>query len=193
MDSCHHLRIYRSRRGDTLQCTILEAALASISTIGLFEPVEITTGRRKYTGAGIRYANPIMELVEEAEKIYGGEQRISCLLSLGTGISASPKKPADLSWLDVHGMLQAMGIQQGQTATTSQRQFGNLQAYFRFSIDSVVDSTSLYDWTHWESDQIDATVREYLKRPHQSSEFDAAIGSLLDRKGTVTLSRLSKY
>jgi hypothetical protein len=38
--SCHRLRTYRGRKG-MLQFTILDVALASISTLGLFHHVEI--------------------------------------------------------------------------------------------------------------------------------------------------------
>jgi hypothetical protein len=161
--------------------------------MGFFDPVEITSSRRKYTSAGVRYTNPITKLLEEAESVYGREQRVSCILSLGAGASSVTPGRADLSWLDVHGMLQAMESHQEQATANVHRQFGNLQTYFRFSVDNGVSSTLLRDWTHWESDGVEVHAREYVSKPHQSNELEAAIGVLVDRRGTTTLNRLSKH
>lgn len=108
--SCHRLRTYRGRKG-MLQCTVLEVALASISTLGLFDHAEIGTGRRKYTSAGMNHTNPIKDVLDEAEQIFGKDQRVACILSLGAGVSLQTTMPSNLAHLEVHGLLQAMDMQ----------------------------------------------------------------------------------
>jgi hypothetical protein len=160
--------------------------------MGLFEYAEITASRRKYTSAGMYHTNPITTLLEEAESIYGGEQRLSCLMSLGAGTASTASMPADLSWLDVHGLLQAMETQQQKTTIDTQRQFGHLEAYFRFSVDRGIGSACLHDWTSSQSDKIEGHVQEYLDWSQQSNALEAAVGCLVDRKGVITLDRSSK-
>lgn len=190
--SCHRLRSYRCRKG-TLECTILDVALASISTVGMFEHAEIGSRRQKYTSVGIHYTNPIQELLDEAEVIFGAEQRVSCVLSLGAGASSQSFTPFDYSWasLDVHALLQAMDIQQRVITGSAERRFGNLEAYFRLSVDGI-GSRSLDEWIHWDAEQVEACVQAYLENPTYLKELNAAIDQILRRTGSSTLNQLSK-
>lgn len=174
-----------------LQCTILEVALASISTPGLFDYAEIGANRRKYTSVGMYHTNPIKDVLDEAEQVFGKEQRVACLLSLGSGTGSDILLPSNLTHLEVHGLLQAMEMQQKAATEDASRRFGDLEAYYRFSVEGI-GSGCLGDWTLWDADSVEYLSRKYLDDPHHSSELTVAVQQLKDGRGTVTLDRLSK-
>jgi hypothetical protein len=188
--SCHRLRTYRGRKG-MLQCTVLEVALASISTLGLFDHAEIGTGRRKYTSAGMNHTNPIKDVLDEAEQIFGKDQRVACIFSLGAGVSLQMTMPSNLAHLEVHGLLQAMEMQQMVVTKEVGRRFGTLEVYYRFSIPGI-GSGCLSDWTDWDMGNIEHHAEEYLNTPNCSKEMDAAAEQLSAGRGTITLDGLSK-
>jgi hypothetical protein len=127
----HRLRSYRTRKG-TLQCTVLDVALACISTVGLFDHAEIGARRQKYTCVKIHQTNPIHDVLDEAEQIFGPDKKVSLVLSLGSGIPSKPPMPTNLSQLDIHALLQAMEMQQLRVTDEAARRFGNLEVYYRF-------------------------------------------------------------
>jgi hypothetical protein len=188
--SCHRLRTYRGRKG-MLQCTILDVALASISTLGLFGHAEIGTGRRKYTSAGMNHTNPIKDVLDEAEQIFGKDKRVACIVSLGAGVSLQMVMPSNLAYLEVHGLLQAMEMQQKMVTEEVGRRFGTLEAYYRFSVPGI-GSGCLSDWTNWDVDIVKHHAEEYLDNPRYLSELDAAAEQLSSGRGTITLDGLSK-
>jgi hypothetical protein len=174
-----------------LQCTILEVALASISTLGLFDHAEIGPGRRKYTSAGMNHTNPIKDVLDEAEQIFGKEKRVACILSLGAGVPLQMTMPSNLAHLEVHGLLQAMEMQQAVVTEEIGRRFGTLEVYYRFSIPGI-GSGCLSDWTSWDMDTIEHHAEEYLNSPNCSKELDTAAEQLSAGRGTITLDGLSK-
>lgn len=175
-----------------LQCTILEVAIASISTLGLFDYAEIGSNRRKYISVGMHYTNPIKDIIDEAEQIYGKEQRVACILSLGSGTGSDVIMPSNLAHIEVHGLLQAMDMQREVTTEEIGRRFSNLEAYYRFSVDGI-GSGSLSDWMYWDAEKVDGYSRKYLNDPKHSIELDAAGAQLKNGHGTVTLNKLSMY
>lgn len=174
-----------------LQCTILEVALASMSTLGLFEPAEIGSNRRKYTSVGMHHTNPIKDVLDEAEQLFGKEQRVALVLSLGCGSGSDGIIPSNLTHLDVYGLLQAMDMQQRVTTEEVGRQFGSLEAYYRFSVEGI-GSNSLNDWIYRDVDEVESQSRIYLDDPRRSMALAPAVQQLEGRRGTVTLNSLSE-
>jgi hypothetical protein len=174
-----------------LQCTILEVALASISTLGLFDHAEIGTRRHKYTSVGMNHTNPIKAVLDEAEQIFGKEKRVACILSLGAGVPLQMTMPSNLAHLEVHGLLQAMEMQQTVVTEEVGRRFETLEVYYRFSAPRI-GSGSLHDWTNWDVDTVQHHAEEYLNNPNYSRELDAAAEQLSTGRGTITLDGLSK-
>jgi hypothetical protein len=161
-----------------------------MSTLGLFDHAEIGSNRRKYTSVGMLHTNPIKDVLDEAEQLFGQEQRVSCLLSLGAGAGSDTMMPSNLAYLEVHGLLQAMEMQQKMVTQEFESRFGGLESYYRFSAKGI-SSGSLSDWTHWDADNVDLLSRTYLDIPQRSTEITAAVTQLKEGGGTVTLSRLS--
>lgn len=190
ISSCHRLRSYRARKG-TLQCTILDVAIACISTLGLFDYAEIGPRRHKYTSVGFHHTNPIRNVLDEAEQMFGAEKRVSCIFSLGAGIPLQTTMPSNLAHLEVHGLLQAMEMQQRVVTEEATRQFRNLESYYRFSVEGI-GSGCLSDWMDWDADMVESCTRTYLENSAHSKELDAAVEQLEGGHGTITLNRLSE-
>ncbi|CAG8684129.1 7226_t:CDS:2, partial [Acaulospora colombiana] len=69
------------------QCTILQAACATVAAPDAYEPVSIGEGDdvMTYIGAMNGYANPTNEMLKEAEKILGKDRLVATIISVGSG------------------------------------------------------------------------------------------------------------
>jgi hypothetical protein len=73
-------------------CTILEAARATFAAMMSFPPakvqLQVRHGRQvTYLAGGLGYNNPTRLALDEARQIWGPDDRIGCIVSIGTGIS----------------------------------------------------------------------------------------------------------
>jgi hypothetical protein len=139
----------------------------------------------------MHFTNPINEVLDEAEQIFGAEKRVNCVLSLGTTTSPYMTMPSNLAHLEVHGLLQAMELQQGKTTQDAHHRFGDLEAYHRLSVDSI-GIGCLNNWINWDGDIVETMTRSYIEQQPISDQLDAAAGQIKAGLGTVTLHRLSK-
>lgn len=132
-------------------------------------------------------------MLDEAEQVFGAEKRVSCIFSIGSGVASLSPMSSNIAlarW-EVHALLQAMEMQQRSVTEEARRRFGNLEAYFRLSVEGI-GSECLRDWTHWDADLVETRAQTYFENPTHSNELDAAVGQLIGRVGTITLNRLSK-
>lgn len=98
--------------------------------------------------------------------------------------------PSNIAYLDVHGLLQAMEMQQKMVTAEAFQRFGSSEAYYRFSVGGI-DSGSLEDWTTRSIEGVDVCMQTYLGTPARSAELDAAAGQLAAGRGSITLGHLS--
>jgi hypothetical protein len=79
------------------------------------------------------FNNPTLEAIREAHDVYGGSLPVSLVLSLGAG------KPAVLS-VGSSDMMQRTSQDTETTARWLQKRLGNLNVYFRFSVERGLDA-----------------------------------------------------
>lgn len=88
--------------------------------------------REEIVSAVNGFNNPIMEVIKEAKEIFGKDQRVSCLLSLGAGQS-------HIRSVSSTNYVKETAEDTETIAREVQRALGTLGVYFRFSVDYGAD------------------------------------------------------
>ncbi|KIJ51985.1 hypothetical protein M422DRAFT_243560 [Sphaerobolus stellatus SS14] len=82
------LRTYSMVRNNTPNCKIWQAARATMASPWLFKPIDIpglANIKQPLVGGGVRCNNPTVEVVHEAYDLFGPENTVQLLLSIGSG------------------------------------------------------------------------------------------------------------
>ncbi|CAG8718485.1 7017_t:CDS:2, partial [Acaulospora colombiana] len=77
-------RTYPSSRSN-IECSVVDALSASMALPTLFSTVTVGPeyAQEGFCGGGLGFNNPTRELLKEAQLVYGGERRLSVILSVG--------------------------------------------------------------------------------------------------------------
>jgi hypothetical protein len=135
LSHCRMLRNYNSVHS-SYNPTIVEAIRIAWATPGLFSSIRVGPDLMQETliSAVNSVNNPTPKAVEEAHSAFGKDQRVSCLLSLGTG------QPV-VRWLNTDGLDVDQMVARDTEVTAEQlkRRYTGLGIYFRLSVDRVLD------------------------------------------------------
>lgn len=167
------------------ECTVVDAALATISTLRSYAPVRI--GRQDYVGASLGYNNPTREAILEAWNIYGVEARVACILSLGAGVS--PPRTAEASLNNLHDILEDCD----RLALELAGQYRETGVYFRLSVDRGFSTLHFNDCDDSTAGLIEAHTKVYLDGLNgaQRDPIDCLQVPLIERVGQVAIGALS--
>lgn len=193
MAKCNPLRTYLSRKRPTPSCTILEAARAVISSPGALNPVKIGDSTNAWVSieATSRYPNPIQELLRQAQDHFGHDQQVATILSLGAGkpvLTSLEEECGTSGSLDevLRRMVEDCEIKHEETY----RRLKNIGVYFRLNVDRG------FEWDSLRNKESATTVQEhtdtYLEGEAVSDIIDELVTSLILRKCSITLKRLSE-
>lgn len=117
--------------------TIVEAALTSWATPGLFSPVHIGSQlhREELVSAVYGFNNPTLEAVQELREIFGMDKAMSSFLSLGSG-----RRPPVSS--NSSGLLQSKALDTDVIEQKCERDLKPSGIYHRFSPEHTIQSES---------------------------------------------------
>jgi len=135
MTHCRILRSYESGPS-SYNPTITEAIRIAWANPGLFPPLRIGPKymQEELVSAVDGCNNPTLQAVEEAHNAFGRDQKVACLLSLGTG------KPGNRSVsMESAQLAQMIARDTESTAEQLDRRYSGLQIYFRFSVDRTLE------------------------------------------------------
>src|SRR5262245_35962826 len=82
---CYRFRSYAARAHKTENCTIVAAARATTASPVLFKSIQI--GSMEFVDSSLGCSNPIKEVLDEAQSLFGGDHSVSCVVSVGMGNS----------------------------------------------------------------------------------------------------------
>lgn len=172
------LRSYNSRTdpddGVSAECTILQAAVATMALPTKYNSIQIAKSLSPYISAGLGYANPAKEALDEALRIWQ-LPAIHCVLSLGGGRSSIPHLKQDVrnhvfSVLTVVGILATIVSDSTRVHTELYRDASHLNIkYFRFEVRDRLEKISMDEWVKIK-DVCDA-AEEYIKEVETSSNL----------------------
>ena len=178
-------RSYPAIGRDPIKCEIWEAARATSAAPTFFKEVKIkieggTTLR--FVDGGLKCNNPIVVVMEEAEKVFGGEQSVGCIVSLGSGLKSAigVKSPTGYQKILPVGLLNALrdiATDSQDVADSTARRFRQKSdVYYRFNATNIGD-LSLAEWE--SADDIVSHTRSYCGDPEISDKIDRVVETLL--------------
>ncbi|KIO25018.1 hypothetical protein M407DRAFT_25657 [Tulasnella calospora MUT 4182] len=136
----------RFQRHSADQCQIWEAARATSCAPSFFP--EIQVDGVYYSDGGLGYNNPAKVVLQEAQSLWGPNQRIGCLLSLGTGSVSSYMTP-----------LSCEGVHEELTSNQLVKPF-----YYRFN-PTMEENIGLEEWKKLE--ELEKMAADYLDSTSQ--------------------------
>ncbi|KAG8950942.1 hypothetical protein FRC04_007006 [Tulasnella sp. 424] len=146
------------------QCEIWEAGRATSCAPSFFP--EIKVDGVYYDDGGLGYNNPTKLMLQEAQSLWGPDQRIGCLLSLGTGsVESFMQRINDpLDFLKFNGIFQRMAL--NCNAVHQEMLHNQLVSpfYYRFN-PTMQESVSLDEWKRLQ--ELEGIAWQYLAENSQ--------------------------
>ncbi|KAH8797174.1 hypothetical protein DL96DRAFT_1565745 [Flagelloscypha sp. PMI_526] len=179
------VRGYRGR-SPSIDCTVLNALLATLSDVATFLPVEIQN--EKFISANLGHLNPAEDLLKEVRSIYR-------LNNISTVVSIGPGRPPPISVHGLGGFAKALQYYAEDCQTTSDRlkaRFSRHPAlYFRFEVDTLdIEPLDLQvNPTSWGT--VISHSRVYLGREGVGDQLYELAHTLIDRPSRLKVSQLS--
>jgi predicted acylesterase/phospholipase RssA len=124
-------RTYKVAKNNTYNCKIWEAARATSAAPTFFKAMDIGPEGLKtaYVDPGLGYNNPMDQLLQEAELVFGANASYACILSIGTGVRpiTDIESKRLKRWLPKRAIeaLKSIATNTEVTAERMKRQFGD--------------------------------------------------------------------
>lgn len=189
---CHPFRTYRSRYG-TSNCTFVEAACATLATLGLFSPIVIgpPLRKQKFVGTPLGFNNPMRQVLNEARMQFGEENMASLLLSVGSGrparLSLDVRPPNPYNYRD---FLACVTLDCERVARELEDQLLGVESYVRLNVNQGMDNPNVSDWH--ELGEIEAHTAVYLQLPTVIQSVDLSARMIQERVKSVSLGQLTR-
>ncbi|KAH8798569.1 quinon protein alcohol dehydrogenase-like superfamily [Flagelloscypha sp. PMI_526] len=165
-------RTYRGRN-TSINCSPLQALLATLADVESFLPVEIET--EKFISTNLGYFNPSEELIKEAASIFSSDNSISAIVSIGPG------RPAPITVNGLGGFPQALLERAKDCQAASDRITARFSRhpdlYMRFEVETL----DLNKQDFGTSTTITSHSRAYLNRDEIHDRLRALNHSLTNR------------
>ncbi|KAG5642523.1 hypothetical protein DXG03_002596 [Asterophora parasitica] len=153
-------RIFRSHdvpENQTANCKIWEAARATSAAPTFFKRVSIDHDGlpEEFVDAGLGCNNPVNEVYNEAQLVFGRDREISCIVSIGTGHPkvigfSAPDKFERLLPVALIGVLQSIATDCEKVAEDFERKYNSdpskSKVFFRFNVQQGLQDVSLAEW-----------------------------------------------
>lgn len=185
------LRSYRGRAFHSPSCTIIDAALATLSSWGFLEPITIEGigASEDFIDGDISCSNPTLELLKEAADFFDPHIKIMCILSLGSGresVVASSEGTAARDMVTIH---THFSIACERIHEDLQRRTRNLNIYFRLNPGRDINSSQIQEWK--QISFLKTQVTSYLQMEMISQQLDTAVSALQSNPNGILLSAIS--
>ena len=181
------LTSYKSPRGssDLLNSVkIWEACRATSAASSFFDPIAIGRYEEEFVDGGTGANNPLWELWNQAQMIWGPEPlegRIKCLVSIGTGVPTL--KPFRDDIFHIGETLLAISTETEQTAERFRRDKSYLDSsgrYYRFNVAHGLEDIGLEESK--KRKEIAAATRRYVTSQEVFKQMQACAGNLAGRE-----------
>ena len=183
-----HPRLFRSytvRENASTNCKIWEAARATTAAPTFFKRTTIVDdggAQEDFLDGGLRFNNPAQQVLSEAFAVFGGDSKLGCLVSIGTGHPGTiglsqPDAFQKILPTEMIGVLKRIATNCEQTAYELAGRFRQLpNRYFRYSVSHGVGSISLEEWK--KMDEVQVHTKAYLAEVEVSSSINNVVAIL---------------
>ncbi|KAI1622064.1 hypothetical protein EDD37DRAFT_684068 [Exophiala viscosa] len=172
------LTSYMPPRGNTdlfKQTKIWEACRATSAATSFFEPISIGRYSEQFVDGGTAVNNPVGELWNQAQAVYGPEpldDNLDCLVSIGTGVPSLTPVRDDV--FHIYESLVAIATETELTAETFRQSKAHLDEqgrYYRFNVSRGLETIGLEEST--KKAEIAAATRLYCGSQEVSRQMKA--------------------
>jgi hypothetical protein len=193
-------RTWSADKNPGYNCTIWEAGRATSAAPTFFKRIRIGNGgmQEEFIDAGIGCNNPIQYLVQEAQREFGPERDVACIVSIGTGKPKvagfkAPGRFQRLLPLDFIKVLVSMATESEATASAMQKRYQHCDGlYHRLNVERGLEEVSLEDWE--KLGEVTTHTMEYLRDKNISQRIDVIVDALLGNPArTFLLAKLGMY
>ncbi|CAE6478298.1 unnamed protein product [Rhizoctonia solani] len=178
------IRTYSVPENDGPKCSIVQAALATIVTMGHFKPITINDSGigMTYIGGGMGGNNPTAHMLAEAGRIFA-DRNVSCIFSIGSGhlqpISLKSKDLGASIAQDAERIAQEMARRFQYTT----------DIYFRFNIDQGMQNIGA---TNWEKmPEVVSHAQQHMKLFEITSRLTQAAKALVTAPASIASTQLN--
>ncbi|KAI1615399.1 hypothetical protein EDD36DRAFT_462913 [Exophiala viscosa] len=172
------LTSYMPPRGNTdlfKQTKIWEACRATSAATSFFEPISIGRYSEQFVDGGTAVNNPVGELWNQAQAVYGPEpldDNLDCLVSIGTGVPSLTPVRDDV--FHIYESLVAIATETELTAETFRQSKAHLDEqgrYYRFNVSRGLETIGLEESK--KKAEIAAATRLYCGSQEVSRQMKA--------------------
>lgn len=147
-------RTWSAEKNPGYNCTIWEAGRATSAAPTFFKRILIGDPglEEEFVDAGIGCNNPVQYLIQEAQREFGTNREVGCIVSLGTGKRkvAGFKAPGAfqrLLPLDLIKVLSAISTDSEAVASVMDARYQNCEGlYHRLNVERGLEQVSLEEW-----------------------------------------------
>ncbi|KAG6873558.1 hypothetical protein C0992_008647 [Termitomyces sp. T32_za158] len=188
-----HPRLFRSyevRESQEHDATIWEVARATTAAPGFFKRIFMgTEPKEEFVDGGLRYNNPTKEVFTEAQKVFGTERSISCILSIGTGHpDAISLKRSMFQRLDPRNLMDVL-VRIAQDCENVSNEFeeeygkGDIRkskkekkTYFRLNVQQGLQHVSQTEWM--KMGEVKSHTGQYMRDAEVSAKVNKVMNVL---------------
>ena len=181
-------RLFRTWLADKspgYNCTIWEAARATSAAPTFFKRIRIGDPglEEDFVDAGVGCNNPVRYLIQEAEREFGPDKQVACIVSIGTGRLKVPgfKSPGvfqRLLPLSLIKVLANMATDSEAEAAAMEVRYRNCPGlYHRLNVERGLEEISLEEWE--KLGEVKAHTVAYLEAGGISQSIDVIANSLV--------------
>ena len=189
-------RTYAVRENQDYDCTIWQAARATSAAPTLFNPIRfgIKGAEEEFVDGGLRCNNPVRQVLEEAESVFGSGRYVACIISIGAGEAdaISLRSPAAFRAfpLALITALEQIVADCELAAEDTERRFKHMKnVYFRFSVDQGLQGVALEEWK--KLGEVTTHTKKYMQKSVVSRRINAAVDALRRRPAAAAIAEIS--
>jgi len=197
MSSPRIFRTYQVRSNQSYNCEIWEAARATSAAPTFFKRIRIGEKdlEEEFIDAGLGCNNPVRQVLEEAENVFGPSRHIACIISIGTGQGdviglRSPDAFQKALPTGLVSVLKKIATDCESAAEDIEKRFKRTtDVYFRFNVEQGMQGVTLAEWE--KRGEVTQHTMQYIEKSVVNWKIDAAVKAIRGRQAVVSTTELS--
>ncbi|KAG6895004.1 hypothetical protein C0992_003559 [Termitomyces sp. T32_za158] len=185
-------RTYQVEANQGSNCTVVQAAHATIAAPDLFKPVSITSGglSETFVGARFRCSNPTNLVLKEAIKVFGLFQPVASFVNIGAGhlgpVSWESTRVFSKQMMDLLYQISTDCEAQAEDFVENYMQIPGL--FYRLNVEQGLQKMPVDDWN--KQGEIQTHSKAYLEKAKVTNEVNSLVTILYNQLPKTTLQNL---
>lgn len=190
-------RTYMVRESESYNCPIWQAARATSAAPTFFKRIRIGQKglEEEFVDGGLGCNNPVKQVLEEAEAVFGSDRCVACIISIGCGQAGviglkSPDAFQRALPLDLVSVLRKIATECETAAEEIERCFkGVPNVYFRLNVEQGMQSVTLADGE--KLGEVVQHTMEYIQKLVVRQKVNAAVEAIRGQRAVIKCAEIS--